>query len=170
MLQVELPSHRDRSSPQEGHQKGSSRGTAKYSRSISPPQSVSLQVSVFQGELHCLPQGSAVSGQITQTNDAKREKSLPHLIAEDHKYQDQGKGAVSQEHLLFSPTSVLWLYGKGSSSIPREGEKSFSLVAVTPRGEHNGSDMSLPTAGSFPELAAARLPPTSEGALASQAS
>lgn len=38
------------------------------------------------------------------------------------------------------------------------------LVAVTPRGEHNSNDMSLPTAGSFPELAAARLPPTSEEA------
>lgn len=52
----------------------------------------------------------------------------------------------------------------------REGEKSLSLVAVTPRGEHNGNDTSLPPAGSFPELAAARLPPTSEGALASEAS
>lgn len=44
------------------------------------------------------------------------------------------------------------------------GEKSLFLVAVTPRGEHNSNDMSLPTAGSFPELAAARLPPTSEEA------
>lgn len=44
------------------------------------------------------------------------------------------------------------------------------LVAVTPRVEHNGNDTSLSTAGSFPELAAARLPPTSEGALASEAS
>lgn len=50
----------------------------------------------------------------------------------------------------------------------REGEKSLFLVAVTPRVEHNGNDMSLSTAGSFPELTAARLPPTSEGALASE--
>lgn len=66
----------------------------------------------------CLPQDSAASGRITWTNDAwgtKGEKSLPDLIAEDYKYQDQGEGAVSQEHLLFSPTSVLWPYGKGSS-------------------------------------------------------
>lgn len=41
---------------------------------------------------------------------------------------------------------------------------------MTPRGNHNGNDTSLPTAGSFPEPAAARLPPTSEGALASEAS
>lgn len=41
---------------------------------------------------------------------------------------------------------------------------------MTPRGNHNGSNTSLPTAGSFPEPAAARLPPTSEGALASEAS
>lgn len=90
-------------------------------------------------------------------------------MAEDHKYQDQEEEAVSQEHLLFSPSSVLWPYGKGAAQF-REGEKSSFLVAVTPRGEHNGKDTSLPTAGSFPELAAARLPPTSEGALASEAS
>lgn len=59
---------------------------------------------------------------------------------------------------------------KAAASQYREGEKSLSLVAVTPRGEHNGNDMSLPTAGCFPELAAACLPPTSEGALASEAS
>lgn len=91
---LELPSHRDMSSPQEGPQKGNSRSTAKYSRSISPPQSVPEQVTVFQGELHCLPQESAVSERITWTRDSwgtKGEKSLPELIAEDHKYQDWGK-------------------------------------------------------------------------------
>lgn len=41
---------------------------------------------------------------------------------------------------------------------------------MTPWGEHNGNDTSLPKAGSFPEPAAARLPPTSEGVLASEAS
>lgn len=41
---------------------------------------------------------------------------------------------------------------------------------MTPRGENNGNDTSLPTAGSFPEPAAAHLPPTSEGSLASEAS